>query len=91
MRKVYKYTTGRGGLIINKIMDQHEGGTEYKSQIQINTEDDIFNQSTVAEYICGNCGKNAKIDKDSGIRCQHCGYRIFYKKRERKMLQYNAR
>jgi len=42
-------------------------------------------------YICGNCGKDAQFDKDSGIRCTHCGHRIFYKKRERKPLQYDAR
>jgi DNA-directed RNA polymerase subunit RPC12/RpoP len=39
-----------------------------------------------SEYICGNCGKNVKLDKDAEIKCHHCGYRIFYKKRDRKML-----
>lgn len=37
------------------------------------------------------CGKDNKLDKDSVIRCIHCGHRIFYKKRERKLLQYEAR
>jgi len=37
------------------------------------------------------CGKDNKLDKDSPIRCSHCGHRIFYKKRERKLLQYEAR
>lgn len=37
------------------------------------------------------CGKDNKLDKDSVIRCNHCGHRIFYKKRERKLLQYEAR
>ncbi len=32
------------------------------------------------------CGKENKLDKDSVIRCIHCGHRIFYKKRERKMI-----
>ena len=49
------------------------------------------NNSSKCEYICGGCGRTAKIDNSAGIRCQHCGHRIFYKKRERKMLQYNAR
>lgn len=47
--------------------------------------------AAVTWYICGGCGKDAKLDKDAGIRCQHCGHRIFYKKRERKLLQYTAR
>ena len=37
------------------------------------------------------CGKDNKLDKDSVIRCIYCGHRIFYKKRERKLLQYEAR
>ena len=35
-------------------------------------EDDELRNATqqqVTEYICGGCGKNAKIDKDAGIRC----------------------
>lgn len=42
-------------------------------------------------YICGSCGKDVKVDKDSGIKCMFCGHRIFYKKRDRKLLQYDAR
>ena len=42
-------------------------------------------------YICGGCGKDVKLDKDDSIICMHCGHRIFYKKRERKCLQYDAR
>lgn len=48
-------------------------------------------EPAVVTYTCGGCGKDVKIDKDSGIRCYHCSHRIFYKKRERKLLQYNAR
>ena len=32
-------------------------------------------------YICGSCGKDVKVDRDSGIKCLFCGHRIFYKKR----------
>jgi len=42
-------------------------------------------------YTCGGCGKDVKIDKETGIRCSHCSHRIFYKKRERKCIQYQAR
>ncbi len=55
-------------------------------------------------YICGGkkiilrlkicivgCGKENAFDRDSVIRCIHCGHRIFYKKREKKPIQYLAR
>ena len=37
------------------------------------------------------CGKENTLDQKSVIRCIVCGHRIFYKKRERKLLQYEAR
>ncbi len=37
------------------------------------------------------CGKDNTPDKDQMIRCIYCGYRIFYKKRDRALLQYEAR
>ncbi|TNV81032.1 hypothetical protein FGO68_gene14496 [Halteria grandinella] len=42
-------------------------------------------------YICGGCGREQKLDKDAVIRCMHCSHRIFYKRREKKLLQYLAR
>ena len=42
-------------------------------------------------YICGSCGKDNTFDENSVIRCYSCQHRIFYKKRERKLLQYEAR
>ena len=42
-------------------------------------------------YVCGSCGKDNTLDKEAVIRCYNCGHRIFYKKRERKLLQYEAR
>lgn len=63
-----------------------------------NIDDDLNLQNQMAleqgpstVYICGSCGKDVKVDKDSGIKCLHCGHRIFYKKRDRKLLQYDAR
>jgi DNA-directed RNA polymerase I, II, and III subunit RPABC4 len=42
-------------------------------------------------YVCGSCGKDNTLDDQTVIRCHSCGHRIFYKKRERKLLQYEAR
>ena len=50
-------------------------------------------------YICGgkesffdhiDCGKEQPLESQV-IRCCFCEHRIFYKKRERKLLQYEAR
>lgn len=46
---------------------------------------------TKVHYVCGSCGKDNGLDENSAIRCYNCGHRIFYKKRERKLLQYEAR
>lgn len=40
---------------------------------------------------CVGCGKENKFDRDSVLRCLHCGHRIFYKKRDRAIMQYLAR
>ena len=37
------------------------------------------------------CGKDNTLDKDAVVICMFCRHRIFYKKRERKLLQYEAR
>ena len=42
-------------------------------------------------YVCGSCGKDNTLDENAVIRCYNCGHRIFYKKRERRLLQYEAR
>ncbi|KAI3631868.1 hypothetical protein MIR68_010341 [Amoeboaphelidium protococcarum] len=42
-------------------------------------------------YICGNCGKDTELKPKDPIRCKECGYRILYKKRTAKIVQYEAR
>ena len=42
-------------------------------------------------YVCGSCGKDNTFEKESVIKCYNCAHRIFYKKRDRKLLQYEAR
>jgi DNA-directed RNA polymerase I, II, and III subunit RPABC4 len=43
------------------------------------------------EYICGNCGFRNKIGPNSKIRCVACGYRILYKARTKRLVQFEAR
>lgn len=69
-------------------------GGEVVPQYQFELHDEEMEQKDQiprTAYICGGCGKDVKLDKDSNIRCMYCGHRIFYKKRDRKLLQYNAR
>ncbi|KAH8548360.1 DNA directed RNA polymerase [Umbelopsis sp. PMI_123] len=42
-------------------------------------------------YICAACGSENTIKPREPIRCQDCGHRIMYKKRTRRMVQFEAR
>ncbi len=42
-------------------------------------------------YICGDCGFENEIKAKDAIRCRECGYRIMYKKRTKRIIQFEAR
>lgn len=42
-------------------------------------------------YICGDCGVPNEIRAREPIRCRDCGSRIMYKKRVKRMVQFEAR
>jgi DNA-directed RNA polymerase I, II, and III subunit RPABC4 len=42
-------------------------------------------------YICGNCGKENQISAGDAIMCQDCACRILYKKRTKRIVQFEAR
>jgi len=42
-------------------------------------------------YICGDCGAENTLKAGDVIRCRECGYRILYKKRTKRVVQYEAR
>ena len=42
-------------------------------------------------YTCGECGQENTLKPGDVIRCRECGYRILYKKRTRRVVQYEAR
>jgi DNA-directed RNA polymerase I, II, and III subunit RPABC4 len=42
-------------------------------------------------YICGDCGSQNTLRPGDVIRCRDCGYRILYKKRTQRIVQYEAR
>lgn len=42
-------------------------------------------------YVCGDCGEDQRVKPGDTIMCRDCGYRILYKKRTRRVVQYEAR
>ncbi|KAI8354961.1 DNA directed RNA polymerase [Mortierella sp. GBAus27b] len=46
---------------------------------------------TAMSYICAECGSENEIKPKEPIRCKECGYRIMYKRRTRRMVQFEAR
>jgi len=43
------------------------------------------------EYFCGSCGALVRLKPSDAVRCHSCAYRILYKARIKKELQYEAR
>ncbi|KAK9838059.1 hypothetical protein WJX74_010829 [Apatococcus lobatus] len=43
------------------------------------------------DYLCGDCGATVKLRPGDIIRCRDCGYRILYKKRTDRVVQFEAR
>ncbi len=42
-------------------------------------------------YICGSCGTEVFLKSGDVIQCIECGYRILYKKRTKRVVQFEAR
>jgi DNA-directed RNA polymerase subunit RPC12/RpoP len=47
--------------------------------------------SAAVAYICGWCSRENEFKPNDELRCIKCGYRIFYKKKLREGMQYEAR
>lgn len=43
------------------------------------------------KYICGDCGIVNYLSARDPIRCRACGYRIMYKARTKRLIQFEAR
>ena len=42
-------------------------------------------------YLCGDCDAKVYLKRGDPIRCKECGYRVLYKERTNKMVQFEAR
>ncbi|SCP05346.1 DNA-directed RNA polymerases I, II, and III subunit RPABC4, putative [Plasmodium ovale] len=52
-------------------------------------DEDISNEPVI--YVCGECGIDTVIPPNASLRCKNCGSKIFFKKRSRRVMQYEAR
>lgn len=50
-----------------------------------------YMQSAGVPYTCGGCGAEVSIKSGDVIQCRECGYRILYKKRTKRVVQFEAR
>ena len=42
-------------------------------------------------YRCGDCGARNEIKGGDPVRCRQCGFRILYKIRTKRLIQFEAR
>ncbi|KAL2628834.1 hypothetical protein R1flu_013520 [Riccia fluitans] len=42
-------------------------------------------------YECADCGTDVELNYQDAVQCRECGYRILYKKRTKKSVQYDTR
>ncbi|KAF2214808.1 hypothetical protein CERZMDRAFT_90218 [Cercospora zeae-maydis SCOH1-5] len=47
--------------------------------------------SKPVNYLCGDCDTKVVLKKGDPIRCKECGYRVLYKERTNRMIQFEAR
>ncbi len=47
--------------------------------------------ATSVPYTCGNCGSEVALKPGDAVQCRDCGYRILYKKRTKRVVQFEAR
>ena len=48
-------------------------------------------QSVQVAYLCGYCGAENNLKLNDVIQCRECGGRILYKKRTKRIVQFEAR
>lgn len=50
-----------------------------------------LNKNYGVKYLCPNCSFEVSLNKSDPIRCKDCGYRVLFKKRTKRMVQFEAR
>ena len=44
-----------------------------------------------SKYRCGDCGRENQLKMQDPVRCKYCGFRVLYKIRTNRMIQFEAR
>ncbi|KAL9652769.1 hypothetical protein ABK040_010802 [Willaertia magna] len=73
---------------------QPQESIQTQQQSSINTASSSNKQrtsNTTVTYLCGHCSTANAIKPGDSIRCRQCGYRIFYKQRTTRKIQFEAR
>jgi DNA-directed RNA polymerase I, II, and III subunit RPABC4 len=66
------------------------GGASY-SGFNITGSTTFEDTSRPVHYLCGDCDQKVTLKKGDPIRCKECGYRVLYKERTNRMIQFEAR
>jgi len=67
------------------------GQADYQKQQEIAADVAAAAARTGVEYECGDCCEKVILKPRDAVRCQRCGYRILYKPRTKRIIQYEAR
>lgn len=51
----------------------------------------VVAETVGVKYVCGDCGAENVIKTTDPVRCRFCGYRILYKIRTKRLIQFEAR
>lgn len=65
--------------------------TDFVSNLLNFCKSDMDPMPEPVSYLCGDCGIENTLKTGDVIQCRDCGYRILYKKRTRRIVQYEAR
>ncbi|WPG99569.1 Hypothetical protein R9X50_00238600 [Acrodontium crateriforme] len=55
------------------------------------TGEGFSDTSRPVQYLCGDCDAKVSLKRGDPIRCKECGYRVLYKERTNRMIQFEAR
>ncbi|KAF2862855.1 hypothetical protein K470DRAFT_268801 [Piedraia hortae CBS 480.64] len=66
-------------------------GNAAASQAAVATTNAAAEDNRTIYYVCGDCDKRVTLNKSEAVRCNSCGYRVLYKERTKRLLQFEAR
>ncbi|KAG9951767.1 hypothetical protein KCU81_g2882, partial [Aureobasidium melanogenum] len=65
--------------------------TNNTTGFQITNQNTFEDTNRSVKYLCGDCDAEVALKRGDPIRCKECGYRVLYKQRTNRMIQFEAR